>query len=247
MSALSALLLLVAGFGAGLAGTVVGLASLVSYPALLGVGLPPVTANVTNTVALTASGVGSTLGSRLELRGQLHLVRRVALAAVLGGIVGAVLLLRTPAGAFEQIVPWLIAAASLAILFQPWLRRLHGERDPRTLTLVIFLISIYGGYFGAAAGVLMLAALLAMTTEPLPRANAVKNVCLGLANAVAAVAFILFGPVTWAAVLPLAAGCLAGSRLGPVVVRHAPGGPLRLAIAFLGFLLAARLAQQAYG
>jgi uncharacterized membrane protein YfcA len=110
----------------------------------------------------------------------------------------------------------------------------------------VFVVAIYGGYFGAAAGVLLLALLLVTTAESLPRGNAMKNLLLGLANAVAAVAFVAFGPVRWSAVIPLAAGCLFGGRLGPVIVRRVPAAPLRILIACAGVGLAIRLGVDAY-
>ena len=172
-----------------------------------------------------------------------------ARAAVLGGVVGGLLLLITPPGAFQLIVPWLIALASMAILVPrrplevQWVDR---GGDAIGLSVGVFLVAVYGGYFGAAAGVLMLALLLAATRETLARSNAIKNVVLGLANAVAALLFILFSSVQWSMVVPLAIGCLAGGRIGPVVVRHAPARPLRIAIAVAGIGLAIRLGIDAY-
>lgn len=241
-------LLLVAGVAAGVAGSAAGLASLISYPALLAVGLPPVAANVTNTVALVGSGIGAALGSRTELRGQSDRLRRLAAVAVVGGAVGSALLLLTPPEAFERVVPLLVAAAALVILLQPppqELTTLHA--DPRLLPVAVLLVAVYGGYFGAAAGVVLLALLLTATREPLPRSNATKNVLLGLANGVAAVGFVLFGPVRWAAVLPLAAGFLIGGRLGPALVRRLPTRLLRAVIGVAGLALAAVLAGDAYG
>jgi uncharacterized membrane protein YfcA len=240
------LLLVGAGLVAGLTGSIAGLASLVSYPALLAVGLGPVTANVTNTVSLVFSSVGSTLGSRPELEGQAHRVRALAVSAMAGGAVGATLLLLTPAATFEKIAPWLIAAASLAILLRP---RVHAEEHARPTALVagVFLIAIYGGYFGAAAGVMALALMLVATGDTLARSNALKNVVLGMANAVAAVGFALFGSVEWAAVVPLAVGLLAGGRLGPVVVRHSNAQVLRVVIGLAGLALAIKLGADAYG
>jgi uncharacterized membrane protein YfcA len=245
-------LLVLAGFGAGLVGSVAGLASLLSYPALLATGIAPVTANVTNTVALVLSSVGSVSASRPELRGQGPRVLRLAAAAVLGGGTGAVLLLVTSPTAFERIVPWLIAAASAAILVQRPPRELaaeghlRGHGDPWWLPAVTFAVGIYGGYFGAAAGVLLLATYLLATGEGLPRSNALKNVILGLANAVAALGYIVFSSVAWAAALPLAIGVLGGGLLGPRVVRRAPQTALRRIIAVLGLGLAVRLGIQAY-
>jgi uncharacterized membrane protein YfcA len=248
--------LVLAGVGAGLTGSVAGLASLVSYPALLATGLPPVTANVTNTVALVFNGVGSVSASRPELTGQGSRVRRLGVAGLLGGTAGAVLLLLTPSSAFERIVPWLIAAAAAAILVQRPPRELaaegvadaltHPHRDAWWLPPVTFLIAVYGGYFGAAAGVLMLAVFLLTTGEGLPRGNALKNVVLAVANAVAALGYVLFSSVAWSAALPLAVGFFVGGRLGPRVVRRAPQQLLRRVIAVLGLGLAVKLGIDAY-
>jgi len=248
VSAVDVLLLACAGVGAGLSGSIAGLASLVSYPALLAVGLGPIAANVTNTTALVFSTLGSTLGSRPELTGQGRRLRPLAIAAVLGGATGATLLLLTPSDTFERIAPWLIGVASLAILVRP---RVHPEHaHPGTgpgLTAGVFAIAIYGGYFGAAAGVMVLALMLVATGESLARSNAFKNVVLGVANATAAVAFALLGHVHWDAAAPLALGLFAGGRLGPIVVRRSNATVLRTLIGLAGLALAVKLAFDAYG
>ncbi len=241
--------LVLAGFGGGLIGSVAGLASLVSYPALLAVGLPPLSANMSNTVALVFGGVGSVSGSVAELRGQRAHARRLGAIAVAGGICGGLLLVATPSNAFVRIVPWLIAGASLAILSRrssvsPTSTEAH--QPTWALSVGVFLVTVYGGYFGAAAGVLLLALLLITTGEPLARRNAMKNLVLGVANALAAVVFVVFGSVRWSAVLPLAVGFLLGGRLGPLVVRRAPPGPLRAVIACAGLALAVHLGVDAY-
>jgi uncharacterized membrane protein YfcA len=243
--------LVCAGVAGGLAGSIAGLASLVSYPALLAVGLGPVAANVTNTVALVFSSLGSTLGSRTELQGQALRVRELAVAALLGGGAGAGLLLLTPSGTFERIAPWLIGVASLTILLRPRVRaapRADGEHRGAGAGLIggVFLIGVYGGYFGAAAGVMLLALLLVGTSDTLARSNALKNVVLGMANAIAAVGFSLLGPVHWAAVAPLAVGLFAGARLGPIVVRRSNAGILRALIGVAGLALAVKLGVDAY-
>jgi uncharacterized membrane protein YfcA len=244
-------LLFLAGIAGGLTGSIAGLASVATYPALLAVGLPPVTANVTNTVALVFNGVGSIWGSRPELRGQGHWLRRVVPVAALGGLVGAALLLCTPAEGFEKLVPILLGLSAVAILL-PRGQASHVTKPRRRRGvlvaegLAIFAITVYGGYFGAAAGVLLLALLLRAGGATLPHANASKNVILGVANAVAAVIFAVAAPVHWAAVAALGSGCLLGSRLGPVVVRHAPAGPLRLLIGAAGLALAVKLGLDAY-
>jgi uncharacterized membrane protein YfcA len=243
-------LLVVAGVVAGVAGSVAGLASLVSYPALLAVGLPALTANVTNTVALVMYTLSAAGFSRAELAGQAGRLRRLALVTAVGGAAGAALLLSTPARVFEQLVPLLIGGASLVLLLQPGITRLTGgvvdERSPALLAGV-FAVGVYGGYFGAAAGVVLLALLTVSVAEPLARLVAARNVSLGLANAVAAVGFALFGPVRWAAAAPLAAGFLIGGSLGPGLVRRLPGARLRVAIAVCGLGLAVKLAVDTYG
>jgi len=240
-------LLLLAGVAAGLTGAVTGLASVISYPALLAAGLSPVIANVTNTVALVFSGLGSTMGGRPELRGQGRRMRTLGVAGVLGGALGAVLLLVTPAAAFERVVPVLIGLASLCVLIPRSRDQLHHTgSDARWVVAGVFAVSVYGGYFGAAAGVLMLALLLSATAESLPISNAIKNAVLALANGIAAVGFICFSDVRWLAVLPLAIGFFAGGWLGPHVVRRLPARPLRLLIATAGVLVAVRLGLQAY-
>jgi len=239
------LLLLAAGIASGLAGSIAGLASLFSYPALLAAGLPPVAANVTNTVALFSNTVGSAVGSRVELRGQRKRLVRLAVTAALGGAIGAALLLGTPSSTFELVVPWLVALGSVLILAREPLRRLTaGVRPDQAsvpklpLACAVLLVGLYGGYFGAAAGVLMLAVLSLSATEPLPVTNAVKNIATGAANVTAAVAYAFLAPVDWSAAVTLSVGCFAGAWMGPAVVRRLPEAPLRIAIALAGFGLA---------
>jgi uncharacterized membrane protein YfcA len=241
------ILLMLAGIGAGLTGTIAGLASLVSYPALLAAGLPPVAANVTNTVALLSNSFGAVLGSRPELRGHWRRLILLGGASLFGGLLGGALLLCTPSAAFEKVVPVLIAAGSLTILLRRPVTARGPSGRPHWSTLVgVCAIGIYGGYFGAAAGVLMLAVLLAAGADSLARASAYRNLVLGLANGIAAVGFVLFGPVVWSAAIPLAAGFFVGGRLGPIVVRHSPADALRVVIAVAGLGLAVYLAVRAY-
>jgi uncharacterized protein len=244
-----ALLLLAAGIGAGLAGSIAGLASLFSYPALLAIGLAPLTANVTNSIALVFSSVGSVASARSELR---HENRRrlggLIAVSIAGGLTGGLLLILLPAAAFEAVVPVLIAFASLAVLL-PRRRtaETHADEHPRWLIVAVFGIGLYGGYFGAAAGTLLLAVLLIATVNTFAGCNAVKNIVLGAANGTAAILFALTTHVDWAAVPPLAAGSLIGGWIGPIVVRHAPVQPLRWLIALAGVGLAVKLGIQEYG
>ncbi len=240
-------LLIVAGIGTGIIGYLTGLASLVSYPALLAAGLSPVTANVSNTLGLVGIGIGTTARAGRQFRGERGwLVPQLAVSAV-GGLVGAVLLLTGGESTFEAIVPWLIILGSVALLAQPWLARLRGEQDNRTVYLVaLFLICLYGGYFGAGAGVIYLAVTLIATSEPFGRAMVLKSILLGVTNLVAAVAFIvsalfLGGPVNWLAALALGLGCVVGGWLGPRIQEYLPERGLRVFVAMCGFGLAAWL------
>ena len=243
-----ALLLVLAGIGGGLAGSIAGLASAVSYPALLAAGLGPVQANVTNTVALVFSSLGSTVGAAPELRGQLPTVRRLGVAAVAGGATGAGLLLITDPDTFEKLAPCLIAGASVAILARPRPRHAGaaGDEHPGTLVAGVFAVGIYGGYFGAAAGVVLLALLLASINETIARASALRNAILGIANGTAAIAFALLADVDWSSMAPLAIGLLAGARTGPVIVRRSDASVLRTLIGIAGLAVALKLAVDAY-
>jgi uncharacterized protein len=244
------LVLAVTGVAAGIVSTVAALASLVSYPVLLALGLPPLTANVTNTVSLSFTAVGAAAGSRPELAGQGARVRRLGLVTALGGAAGAAILLLTPAKTFEAAAPVLIGGASLVLLLQPSpgdATALGAGREhswPRLAAL--FFVAVYVGYFGAAGGILLLAVLIPMLSQPLARTNAVKNVINGLANGVAAVGFAAFGPVRWAAVLPLGAGFLVGGWCGPALVRRIPARLLQILIALAGIGLAIKLGLSAY-
>jgi uncharacterized membrane protein YfcA len=261
MSTLTILGLLMAGIGGGLTGSVAGLASVVSYPALLAVGLTPVTANVTNTVALICSSIGSVSGSLPELRGQATRMRMWVPVAVAGGLLGGVLLLITPHGDFKRVVPWLIGLASLGVLVRRseanpdstgdsglsvGTHRKRWNTERLGLTTAIFVVGVYSGYFGAAAGVVLLALLLVCTSDSLSRVVAAKNLILGAANGVAALLFIFAGPVRWSAAAPLAIGLFIGGRLGPSIVRRTPTRPLQILIALAGIGLAGYLGLQAY-
>ena len=243
------LILVGVGILAGIVSTVVSLASIVSYPALLALGIPPLSANVTNTMALMFTAVGAAAGSQRELAGQRGRLLRLGLLTALGGATGAALLLVTPSGTFELIAPVLIAVASLVLLLQPRIAgaaaRAGGEHS-RPLRFSVFAVAIYTGYFGAAGGILMLAVLGAMLELPLVRVNAVKNVVSGLSNGVAALGFAFFGPVRWAAVLPLAAGFLTGGWVGPSLVRRMPGQALRVVVVVCGIAVAVKLGVDAY-
>lgn len=249
MTVSQAFVLLAAGVLGGLASTVASVASVVSYPVLLALGLPPLSANVTNTVSLILTGAGSVLGSRPELAGQRARVLRLSLVTAVGGAAGAAVLLLAPASAFGIVVPVLIGGASLLLLAQPKIRVLSpgpgAERSRRRLAAV-FAAAMYIGYFGAAGGMLMIAVLSTMVSESLIRINALKNAILGSANFVAAIIFASFAPVHWVFVPPLAAGFLVGGFTGPRLVRRLPVSTLRVFVALCGLALAVKLGIAAY-
>ncbi|GAB3622482.1 sulfite exporter TauE/SafE family protein [Mariniluteicoccus endophyticus] len=240
MSIPTFLLLIAAGVGSGLVGYLTGLASLVSYPALLAAGLSPVAANVSNTLGLIGVGIGSTAraGSTLREKGPGRLGVQVVVAAV-GGLAGGALLLLGGEGTFERIVPALILAASLLVLVSPRLSRLRGERESAVAYAVgLFFVSVYGGYFGAGAGVLFLALALTATSETFQRAMILKSVLLGVTNLTAALLFIALGPINWLAAIALGLGAFVGGNLGPVVQRLIPEMVLRVVVAISGTFLA---------
>lgn len=240
------LFLAAAGAVAGLVGTAGGITSLVSYPALLLAGVAPLQANIANLVALVACWPGSAVASQPELRGRGPWLRRWGAVAAVGGAAGSVLLLATSPGVFARVVPFLVAAGSLALLGQPWLAARPSWRPDAgwgrlVLPCGIILLSCYNGYFGAGSGVLTLALLL-LTTEPLlATANAMKNMVVGAATITSAALFAVLTRVDWAAVAPLALGLFAGSLAGPWVARRLPARVLRWLVALMGLALAVRL------
>jgi uncharacterized protein len=244
-------LVFVAGVVGGVVGSGGGITSLVTYPALLAIGLPALAANVANIVALVASWPGSALVSGPELRGRGLWLRQTLPVTAAGGLAGAVLLRSTPAGVFSRIVPLLIATGSVTLLAQPRIAARRGRRaegagrpgrfEQPVLVVALFLIALYSGYFGAGSGVLALALLLLLVDDDLPNANALKNMLLGAATATAALALIALAPVRWGAVAPLAAGVFLGSTLGPHAARRLPARILRPAVAVVGLGLALQL------
>ncbi len=241
------LFLVAAGAVAGLVGTAGGITSLVSYPALLLAGVAPLQANIANLVALVACWPGSAITSQPELRGRGPWLLRWGVVAAAGGAAGSLLLLNTSAGVFGRVVPFLVAAGSLALLFQPWLaarpawRSGDGRGKSLVLPVGLLTLSVYNGYFGAGSGVLLLALLLLTTDPRLASANALKNMLVGAATSISAVLFAVLTRVDWAAVAALAAGLFLGSLAGPWVARRLPPGLLRWLVALSGLALAVRL------
>ncbi|MFV0254327.1 MAG: sulfite exporter TauE/SafE family protein [Beutenbergiaceae bacterium] len=245
-----ALLLLIAGTAAGTINTVVGSGSLITFPALLAIGMPPVLANVTNNVGVLPGNISGVLAYRRELRGQGAIAWRLGIPAVIGGVGGALLLLVLPAGVFTWVVPILIVFACVLIVVGPRLKRwLAARRDRRTvpggvsgkLVAGVGLTAVYGGYFGAAQGVILLSLLSMALPGGLQRANAVKNVLATAANGAAATVFVLISEVDWAAAGALALGAAIGGQLGGRIGRRIPDLAYRVVIVAIGVIAIVRL------
>ncbi|MFV0462936.1 MAG: sulfite exporter TauE/SafE family protein [Nostocoides sp.] len=252
MSLSHALLILLAGMGAGTINTIVGSGSLITFPTLLFLGYPPIAANVSNNIGLVPGGVAGSLGYRRELAGQGDFIRRAAPLSFLGAAVGAVLLLRLPAAAFAAIVPVLVLIGLLLVVFGPKLQRAAQSAHtdgPRpgwhrwALGVGIFAAGVYGGYFGAAQGVLLMGILSVLSTEPLQRLNGYKNVLSTVVNAVAAVIFLLIAPgeIRWPVVGLIALGATIGGLLGARIGRRMPPTVLRAVIVIIGVVAIIKL------
>jgi hypothetical protein len=248
MNVPEAIAITAAGFGAGTVNTVVGSGTLITFPVLLAFGYAPVQANVSNTIGLVPGGLSGTHGYRAELAGQRR--RSVALGTMsaVGALIGAVLLLTLPASAFKAIVPFFIASALLLILFQPLLsRRLEARRQAHRphggpwTAVGLLATGVYGGYFGAGQGILLLAVLGLALTDSLQRVNALKNVLATLANVVAAVVFAFAADVAWGVSLLLAIGSVLGGVLGAQLGRRLPPAAFRAAIAVVGIAAIVKL------
>ena len=245
MSIWEALAVFAAGIGAGAINTIVGSGTLITFPVLLATGLPPITANVSNALGLVPGSISGAIGYRRELKGQTRRVLRLGAAALVGGLIGAILLLALPSAAFDAIVPVLIGLALVLVLFQPRIaaavqrrRELTGSEahpDGGPVLLVgLTLASMYGGYFGAAQGVLYLSLMGLLLNDDLQRINAVKNVLGALVNGVAAVFFLFVAEVDWTAVLLIALGSTLGGQIGAKVGRRLKPAVLRGVIIAVG-------------
>jgi uncharacterized membrane protein YfcA len=238
-----------AGVAAGTINTIVGSGSLITFPTLLAFGYPPVVANVSNTVGLVPGSLSGAWGYRKELAGQGRRLIRLGTASGLGGLSGALLLLVLPASAFKAIVPALIILACLLVVVQPAIaRRLEarGRKAPPAdggllLLAGLFGAGLYGGYFGAAQGVLLLGIMGLALREDLQRINAAKNVLAAIVNGVAAVLFIVVAHVAWRPALLLAVGSTIGGQVGANAGRRLPAGALRAIIVVVGVVAVVRL------
>lgn len=247
MSAPEIVAILLAGVAAGTINTVVGSGTLITFPTLLAFGVPPVTANVTNTVGLVPGSLSGAIGYRAELAGQRRRLLRLGSASVLGGTAGAFLLLWLPSEAFDTIVPVLVGLGVLLVVLGPAIsrrvaaraaRRGHEPRDHGAPWVwpAIGVAGVYGGYFGAAQGVLLMAILGIGVDDDLQRHNATKNVLALLVNGVAAVVFVVVADVDWPVAGLIAAGAVVGGQLGAGVGRRLPPTVLRAVIVAVGLV-----------
>ena len=247
MSAGEAAALIAAGFAAGTINVIVGSGTLITFPVLLAFGYAPVTANVTNTLGLVPGSVSGAVGYRRELEWQGPRAVRLGIASTLGGLVGAIALLALPASAFKAIVPFFIALALVLVVIGPRLSRwIAGRAETshhggRWVPAAVFCTGIYGGYFGAAQGILLLAIMGLGLDDDLQRINALKNVLAGLVNLMAAVVFVFSAHIVWAAAGLLAIGSITGGQLGANLGRRLSPGVLRAVIVVVGVFAIARL------
>jgi uncharacterized membrane protein YfcA len=237
-----------AGVGAGMINTVVGSGTLITFPVLLAFGYAPVTANVSNTIGLVPGSVSGAIGYRRELAGQRGLVVRFGAMSVIGGATGAVLLLVLPASAFKAVVPVFIALALILTVLQPRLNRRLAKRaeqrphgHPTLTPLGVLVTGVYGGYFGAAQGILLLGILGVSLPQSLQRTNALKNVLAGLVNGVAGAYFIFAAHVEWAPAGIIAISSIVGAQIGARYGRRLPPDALRMLIVLVGVAAIVRL------
>ncbi len=232
---------LLAGMAAGTINAVVGSGTLITFPVLLAIGFEPVVANVSNSVGLWPGSVSGAIGYRAELSGQRDRLVRLGMASLGGGLTGALALLVLPDGAFRAIVPVLIALACGLVVFQP---RLAAQLRPRTapaplhggawLFAGVYGAGVYGGYFGAAQGVLLIAILGLALPDGVQRINAAKNVLAAIVNVVAAVVFVFAADVAWRPAILIAVGSIVGGQLGARIGRRLPPAGLRALIVVVG-------------
>lgn len=248
VSGLAALAIFAAAVAAGAINAVVGSGSLITFPTLLALGFAPVVANVSNNVGIIPGNLSASFGYRAELAGQRDRLWRLGLASFTGAAAGAIALLALPAGVFELVVPALIIGGCVLVVVQPklsaWVASRTKERPDRlgpVLLVGVFLTGAYGGYFGAAQGVLLVGLLGVFLTDSLQRLNAAKNVLVTIVNGIAAVIFLFFAHIAWLAVALIAVGSASGGFIGAKVGRRLPPLALRVIIVIIGLISAVKL------
>ncbi|MHA8111258.1 sulfite exporter TauE/SafE family protein [Lactobacillaceae bacterium Melli_B4] len=234
----------------GIINSIIGMASLISYPALVSVGIPPVLANASNTVALISSGISSILSSLKEIKGHLKEVIPITILTGVGGLIGSVLLLNSSNEAFSKIVPFLIFFAACSILIPK--KNVASQKKTQSKHvlfwehLILGLVGIYVGYFGAGAGVIMIAVLSKISNSPYHVYNATRNAATLAANLIASVIFIFIAHVYWSVIIPLGIGLFIGGFIGPKIVRYIPTNIMRTSVGIFAFALSIYLFIQAF-
>lgn len=262
MNWVDSVIIIAAGFAAGAINTIVGAGSLITYPVLVFLGVPPVVANISNTIGLSPGSISGAWAYRSELLGQRTRMWRLVPVTLTGAIIGAVLLIMLPSSTFKIVVPFLILISSILVGIQPWLFSRRGKRSrtaqktailgstpvSRTepiaptrwapLMISVFLASVYGGYFSAAQGVILLGLLGLFMTDDVQRQNALKNLLQAVVNVVAAIFFIALGGVSWYLVALLALGSLLGAPAGAYLAKRVPAKLFRIGIVVFGVAMA---------
>jgi len=241
------ILIILAGLFAGIFNGVAGGGSLLSFPVLLALGYPALTANITNTIGIWPGYLGSTAGFRAEIADQGEQLAHLSLVAIGGAMVGAILLLTTSSAIFTQLAPWLILGAVALFSAQPLLKRVlnnstsFSQTRPLLLKLGTFLASVYGGYFGAGLGVMLLAIIGLSLPDSITRTSGLRSVLSMLVNGVAAIVFLIHGGLAWGAAALLATGSLAGGWIGARAALTVPSSALRAAVILIGLGTSLRL------
>ncbi len=248
LSSAHIVLLVLGGVGAGVFNGVAGGGSLISFPLLLALGYPALTANITNTVGIWPGYAGGAAGFREEISGQRDRLVQLSPIAATGGIAGAILLLTTSSAFFRTLAPWLVLGASILFALQPLLRRALGGSEhvpPRTRPLLLaggtFAASVYGGYFGAGLGVMLLAILGLALPDSILRTSGLRTALSMLVNGVAAAVFLIHGGLAWEAVGLLAAGSLMGGWVGARIALSIPATALRIVVVVVGLVTVVKL------
>ena len=247
MTPWAALAIFAAGLGAGTVNAIVGSGSLITFPTLLALGYPPVLANVSNNVGLVPGSVSAVHAYRRELVGQRSRMLTLGPASLAGGLTGAVILLALPHSVFKAAVPALVLRAAVLMALQPRVTRWLGDRGDRhvhggaPLVLGVFLTGIYGGYFGAAQGVILMSLLAIFIDDDLQRLNGTKNALALIVNGMAGIVFILVAHIDWSVAALIAAGSILGGQLGGHYGRRLPTAVLRACVVVVGVSVSAVL------
>jgi uncharacterized membrane protein YfcA len=232
-----ALFLIAAGTAAGLSGTIAGISSIWSYPALLALGLTPIDANITNSVSLAALGLSAVRSSKPEWEKYKNIYRKLSIATFFGGICGAFFLIITPNSTFKIVIPYLIILASLMIWI-PVKNDFQYHKFKKFIWVISFLVGIYAGYFGAGAGLIIVLMLMHFMNLNIFSAQAVKNIGVAVANTMAAIIFLFSGHVHWLATIPLSIGFMIGGHFGPKLIRKINQNIAKSIVCLMGISLA---------